>query len=142
MGTASITTDSSGAGQRASFSKAPDLFQQQRRRVLYSGFDLKGHSCGRNCQQHRPPSPSWARQIQTGTAATTVSVSGSGHNYSKVFGNGTATTLTNKGSSSFTVSSTANAGLTFQVGANEDDEMTINLDKMDSQDTRCRLSKS
>jgi flagellin len=57
----------------------------------------------------------------------------SGHNYSKVFGDGTTTDLTNKGDSSFTVSASANEGITFQVGANEGDMMSINIEKMDAQ---------
>lgn len=68
-----------------------------------------------------------------GTATGNQAMTKSGHNYSKVFGDGTSTTLTNNGDSSFSVTSAANAGLTFQVGANSGDTMTINIDKMDSQ---------
>jgi flagellin len=68
-----------------------------------------------------------------GGFTSTASVSTTGHNYSKVFGDGKTGALTNKGASSFTVSESANDGLTFQVGANEGDSMTINIEKMDSQ---------
>ncbi len=73
--------------------------------------------------------------------ADTANIAASGHNYSKVFGDGTTTTLTNNGASSFTVNETANAGLTFQVGANEGDEMTINIEKVDSQTLGVNSSK-
>ncbi len=45
-------------------------------------------------------------------------------NYQAIFGNGEST---------IHITSTANAGLTFQVGANESDELTINIDRMDSE---------
>ena len=44
----------------------------------------------------------------------------------------TSTYTASSTDSSFDVKSTANAGLTFQVGANEGDIMTLHIDKMDS----------
>lgn len=63
----------------------------------------------------------------------TVSVDNIGHNYSKVFGDGKTGALTDKGSSSFSVTEAANQGLTFQVGANAGDELTVNLNNVSSQ---------
>jgi flagellin len=45
-------------------------------------------------------------------------------NYQAIFGSSEST---------IHITSTANAGLTFQVGANEGDELTINIDRMDSE---------
>lgn len=56
-------------------------------------------------------------------AALTVSGSSGKYNYVDTFGART---------SQFDVVNKAGAGLTFQVGANEGDELTINIDKMDS----------
>jgi flagellin len=72
----------------------------------------------------------------TGTTFTdgaqfSATVAGTGHNYEKTFGSST-TDLSASTTSTFDVESTKNAGLTFQVGANEGDTMTINIDKMDS----------
>lgn len=61
------------------------------------------------------------------------SVTASGHNYSKVFGDGVSGALTENCSSHFTVEESANAGLTFQIGANSGDELTINIDRFDNQ---------
>ncbi|MEL4106719.1 flagellin [Oscillospiraceae bacterium WX1] len=62
-----------------------------------------------------------------------LTVSNAGHNYAKTFGDYTATSgIDIATSSSFSVEATANAGLTFQVGANEGDSMVINIDKMDA----------
>ena len=68
------------------------------------------------------------------SAATTSAtyVKDAGHKYTKVFGEGTDANLTKTTASSFSVDQTANAGLTFQVGANEGDEMTIFIDKMNA----------
>lgn len=81
--------------------------------------------------------PTSATDVTTTMLAAAASangrVSGSGHNYSKVFGDGTSATLTNNGASSFTVSEAANAGLTFQVGANENDELSVNLNRVDAE---------
>ncbi|NLM56245.1 MAG: flagellin, partial [Clostridiales bacterium] len=55
--------------------------------------------------------------------ALTVSGSSGKYNYVDTFGART---------SQFDVVNKAGAGLTFQVGANEGDELTINIDKMDS----------
>lgn len=62
----------------------------------------------------------------------TSTIAKSGHNYSTVFGDGTTAVPSNDATSSFTVTDTKGAGLTFQVGANEGDELTINIDKLDS----------
>ena len=60
-------------------------------------------------------------------------VTGAGHNYAKTFGKYTATSGINiSTASNFSVESTKNAGLTFQVGANEGDSMVIHIDKMDA----------
>jgi len=55
--------------------------------------------------------------------ATDLTVANVGHRSDSVFSTNAST---------FDVTQTANAGLTFQVGANEGDELTINIDKMDS----------
>ena len=60
-----------------------------------------------------------------------TTITSAGHNYETTFG----TSITNaptSTTSSFDVKSTANAGLTFQVGANEGDSMTINIERMDA----------
>lgn len=62
----------------------------------------------------------------------TTTVADAGHNYTKIFGAGTDANLAVSTASSFSVESTANAGLTFQVGANEGDTMVINVEKMDA----------
>lgn len=62
---------------------------------------------------------------------TTLAVSNAGHNYAKTFSAST-TDLSASTASSFSVEETANKGLTFQVGANEGDDMTIYIDKMDA----------
>lgn len=59
-------------------------------------------------------------------------VSGAGHNYTKIFGAGTDADLAVSTASNFAVEATNNAGLTFQVGANQGDSMVINIDKMDA----------
>jgi flagellin len=64
--------------------------------------------------------------------STNTYVKDAGHNYTKIFGTGTDENLTKTTTSKFSVEEKANAGLTFQVGANEGDEMTIFIDKMDS----------
>jgi len=71
--------------------------------------------------------------LLTPTTTTFAVTNGTGHNYSKVFGNGTnaANGVTDKGASSFTVNTEKNEGLTFQVGANSGDELVINIDKLD-----------
>lgn len=72
--------------------------------------------------------------LLTPTSATSFTVTNAtGHNYSKVFGDGTnaANGVTDKGASSFTVNTEKNEGLTFQVGANSGDELVINIDKLD-----------
>ena len=62
----------------------------------------------------------------------TTTMSKAGHNYTKVFGKGTDVDLSASTSSSFSVEQTKNAGLTFQVGANQGDSMTINIDRLDA----------
>ncbi|NLT14720.1 MAG: hypothetical protein GXY05_10315 [Clostridiales bacterium] len=66
------------------------------------------------------------------TPQTTATIDGAGHNYTKVFGQGTDENLSAPTASSFIVEATQNAGLTFQVGANQGDSMVINIDKMDA----------
>jgi flagellin len=61
----------------------------------------------------------------------TGTVENAGHNYAKTFSAST-TDLSASTASSFSVEETANKGLTFQVGANEGDDMTIYIDKMDA----------
>ncbi|NCB50678.1 MAG: hypothetical protein EOM54_02175 [Clostridia bacterium] len=63
--------------------------------------------------------------------ATPVAVTGTGHNYAKTF-SASSTDLSATTVSTFSVEETANEGLTFQVGANEGDDMTIYIDKMDA----------
>ena len=58
----------------------------------------------------------------TGVTATVANV---GHTSDAIFGDGGAL-------STFNVEDKAGAGLTFQVGANEGDDLTINIDKMDA----------
>lgn len=58
-----------------------------------------------------------------GAAALTVSGSSGSYNYAATFGGDPST---------FDVVSEAKDGLTFQVGANEGDTMSINIDKMDA----------
>jgi len=58
-------------------------------------------------------------------------VSNAGHNYAKTF-SASAVDLSASTASTFTVENSKGAGLTIQVGANEGDEMVINIDKMDS----------
>jgi flagellin len=65
------------------------------------------------------------------TNQITLNVENAGHNYARVF-SGSTTDMSATTASSFSVEEKANAGLTFQVGANEGDEMTIFIDKMDS----------
>lgn len=55
----------------------------------------------------------------------TIGANSVGHKSDAIFG-------TNGAKSSFTIENKAGAGLTFQVGANEGDEMVINIDKMDA----------
>jgi flagellin len=59
-------------------------------------------------------------------------VTASGHNFSNVFGN-TSAGLNDNGTSSFTVVTAANEGLTFQIGANSGDELVVNVEKFDAQ---------
>lgn len=63
--------------------------------------------------------------------ATPVAVTNTGHNYAKTF-SASSTDLSATTASSFSVEETKNEGLTFQVGANEGDDMTIYIDKMDA----------
>jgi flagellin len=67
------------------------------------------------------------------TTATTSSltVENAGHNYASIFGDN-SNGLSSSTASSFSVEEKFNSGLTFQVGANEGDEMTIYIEKMDS----------
>ncbi len=60
-----------------------------------------------------------------GTNGTVGTLTSSGHKSDAIFGADGA-------KSSFTIENKAGAGLTFQVGANEGDEMVINIDKMDA----------
>jgi flagellin len=59
-------------------------------------------------------------------------IDNSGHNYTKIFGAGTTGNLNVSTDSSFSVEASKNDGLTFQVGANQGDDMVINIDKMDA----------
>ncbi|UOO37333.1 hypothetical protein IZU99_08730 [Oscillospiraceae bacterium CM] len=72
--------------------------------------------------------------LNTVATATTqaATVQDAGHNYTKIFGAGTDADLEVSTASNFSVEATKNAGLTFQVGANEGDSMVINIDKMDA----------
>ena len=63
------------------------------------------------------------------SAAKTVA--NAGHNYAKTF-SASSSDLSASTASAFSVEETKNDGLTFQVGANEGDDMTIYIDKMDS----------
>lgn len=72
-----------------------------------------------------------ADDLATANLSSGITVSNAGHNYELTFG-GSTTDLSASTSSTFDVESTANAGLTFQVGANEGDSMTINIEKMDA----------
>lgn len=63
------------------------------------------------------------------TTITTSGTSGSKYNYDKIFGDGS----TASSKSTFNVSNKDNAGLVFQVGANEGDEMVINIDAVNCQ---------
>jgi flagellin len=67
----------------------------------------------------------------TVTASANGVVENVGHNYAKIFSAST-TDLSASTASSFSVEATKNAGLTFQVGANEGDSMVINVEKMDA----------
>ena len=60
-----------------------------------------------------------------GTGAITDKISNGGHTSDAIFGDSGAL-------STFNVENKAGAGLTFQVGANEGDDLTINIDKMDA----------
>jgi flagellin len=77
-----------------------------------------------------------ASVITTAELAANASANGvvtdAGHNYAKVFGTVVNGDLSVSTASSFSVEASENAGLTFQVGANEGDEMVINIDKMDA----------
>jgi len=77
-----------------------------------------------------------ASVITTAELAANASANGVvtdvGHNYAKVFGTVVNGDLSVSTASSFSVEASENAGLTFQVGANEGDEMVINIDKMDA----------
>jgi flagellin len=70
--------------------------------------------------------------LAVSTISANGKISGAGHNYTKIFGAGTDADLTASTDSSFAVDATNNAGLTFQVGANQGDSMVINIDKMDA----------
>jgi len=63
--------------------------------------------------------------------ATPVAITNSGHEYAKTFSNSTVD-LSASTTSTFGVEQSAGSGLTIQVGANEGDEMVINIDKMDA----------
>jgi len=73
----------------------------------------------------------FSTDVSSGLGSNTY-VKDAGHNYTKIFGAGTDENLTTTTTSKFSVDESANSGLTFQVGANEGDEMTIFIDKMDS----------
>jgi flagellin len=67
----------------------------------------------------------------TAAAHANGRISNAGHNYATIFSAST-TDMSATTASSFSVDESANSGLTFQVGANEGDEMTIFIDKMDA----------
>jgi flagellin len=131
MGTASVTTDASGAGT-GTFATKTLTFSDSTGNAAFTA-DLVSSAAVVNGTASTTGTISYTGATSAGTAANTVSMANSGHNYSKVFGDGTTTDLTNKGDSSFTVSASANEGITFQVGANEGDMMSINIEKMDAQ---------
>ncbi|MPL97397.1 hypothetical protein SDC9_43588 [bioreactor metagenome] len=68
----------------------------------------------------------------TDGAQLTATIDDAGHKYASTFGTVVSGDLSVTTASSFSVESTANKGLTFQVGANEGDDMTIYIDKMDA----------
>ncbi len=68
----------------------------------------------------------------TNGAQLTATIADAGHNYARTFGNVIGSDLSVSTESSFSVEETEGEGLTFQVGANEGDEMTIYIDKMDA----------
>lgn len=66
-------------------------------------------------------------------AASTETVATLSNGVVSKMGKDTDTGASKTTNSIFTVNKAANAGLTFQVGANENDELTINLDRVDSE---------
>jgi flagellin len=135
IGSKEYTWDSTSALSSLGFDATAQNGDEHTVTAQFTASDGSGFSLDITTSVNTASSPGAAYSASVTDLVSNASgaVTASGHNYSKVFGDGVSGALTENCSSQFLVEEAANAGLTFQIGANSGDELTINIDRFDNQ---------